>query len=136
MNLTDRTVSATGSITIENIAEAVAKLPAKVQHGAIVMGNATTLASLLTAQGSYAFDMRTTLKDMGIELVQNPYVSNGVIYVVGQPSQSLFLNFWQPISLAASQDALFMKAGIAIRALAVVGFAWVPEYVAKVVLGS
>lgn len=136
LTLTERTVSATGSITIENIAEAVAKLPAKVQHGAIVMGNATTLASLLTAQGTYAFDMRTTLKDMGIELVQNPYVSNGVIYVVGQPSQSLFLNFWQPISLAASQDALFMKAGIAIRALAVVGFAWVPEYVAKVALGS
>jgi len=114
------------------LSEAVAKLPSKVQYGSIVMGNATTLASLLTTQGSYAFDMRTTLKDMGIELVQNPYVSDGTVYAVGQPSESLFLNFWQPISVEASKDALFMKAGIAIRALAVCGFVWVPEFVAKV----
>jgi len=132
LNLTDRTITATNAITIENIAEAVAKLPSKVQYGSIVMGNATTLASLLTTQGSYAFDMRTTLKDMGIELVQNPYVSDGTVYAVGQPSESLFLNFWQPISVEASKDALFMKAGIAIRALAVCGFVWVPEFVAKV----
>lgn len=136
LTLTGRVITATDAITIENIADAVSKLPAKVQHGAIVMGNATTLAALLTTKGTYAFDMRTTLKDMGIELVQNPYVSSGKVYVVGQPSQSLFLNFWQPISVAASQDALFMNAGIAIRALAVVGFAWVPEYISKVQVGE
>lgn len=136
LDLTERTIPATDSITIENIAAAVAKLPSKVQKGAIVMGNASTLANLLTTQGTYAFDMRTTLKDMGVELVQNPYVSDGNVYVVGQPNQSLLLNFWQPISVAVSTEALFMKAAIAIRALAVVGFAWVPDFVAKVAVNG
>lgn len=134
LTLTDRTITGAGSITLEDIAAAIAKLPAKVQHNAVVMGNATTLAGILTTKGSYAFDVRSTLKDMGVELVQNPHVADSVIYAVGDPLQSLFLNFWQPISVQVSTEALFMRAAIAIRALAVVGFAWVPEYVAKVVV--
>lgn len=130
--LTDRTITGADGITLENIASAIAKLPAKVQHNALVMGNATTLAGILTTKGSYAFDVRSTLKDMGVELVQNPHIADNVIYAVGDPQQSLFLNFWQPISVDVNEAALFMNVAIAIRALAVVGFAWVPEYVAKV----
>lgn len=132
LTLTGRVITATDSITIENIAAAVAKLPAKVQPGALIMGNASTLASVLTAKGDYAFDVRSTLKDMGLELVQNPHVSDDCLYIVGEPSQSLFLNFWQGINVRRSDDALLTKNAVAFLASTVAGFAWYPDYVTKV----
>ena len=136
LTLTARTVTATTSITIEDIAEAVALLPAKVQHGALIMGNAATLAGILTAKGEYAFDVRSTLKDMGLELVQNPHVSDNTLYIIGEPSQTLFLNFWQNIAVRRSEEAALMKNAVAFLASTVCGFAWHPDYVAKVVVGS
>lgn len=136
VDLTARTIQATGGIAIENIAAAIATLPAKVQHKALVMGNATTLAGILTSQGNYVFDVRDTLKDMGIELVQNPYVQNETLYVVGDPQQALFLNFWQPIAVESNDAALFTRVATAIRALTIVGFVWVPDYISKITVSA
>lgn len=136
LTLTARTVTATTSITIEDIATAVALLPAKVQHGALIMGNAVTLAGILTAKGEYAFDVRSTLKDMGLELVQNPHVSDNTLYIIGEPSQTLFVNFWQNIAVRHSDEAALMKNAVAFLASTVCGFAWHSDYVAKVVTGS
>lgn len=136
LDFTGRTVTATNAITIPDIAKAVSLLPSKAQAGALVMGNAATLAGILTSQGNYAFDVRTTMKDMGIELVQNPYVADDVLYVIADPKMSMFLNFWQPISVKVSEDAMFMQVATAIGAVAVVGFSWVPWYTTKVVVGA
>ena len=136
LTLTARTVTATTSITVEDIAQGVALLPAKVQHGALIMGNAATLAGILTAKGEYAFDVRSTLKDMGLELVQNPHVSDNTLYIIGEPSQTLFVNFWQNIAVRRSEEAALMKNAVAFLASTVCGFAWHSDYVAKVVVGS
>ena len=100
------------------------------------VGYMAALAGILTAKGEYAFDVRSTLKDMGLELVQNPHVSDNTLYIIGEPSQTLFLNFWQNIAVRRSEEAALMKNAVAFLASTVCGFAWHPDYVAKVVTGS
>ncbi len=136
LTLADRTVTATGSITVANVAEALAMLPAKVQRGGLVLANASTLANILTEKATYAFDPSATLQSLGLELVQNPHVSDNTVYVVGALEQTLFLNFWQNINVRRSEEALLIKNAIAFLASCVCGFAWNPTNVAKVTLAA
>lgn len=136
LTLTDRTVTATDSITVANVAEALAMLPAKVQRGGLVLANASTLAGILMEKTTYAFDPSTTLQSLGLELVQDPHVSDNTVYVVGALDQTLFLNFWQNISVRRSEDAMLSKNAIAFLASCVCGFAWNSNNVAKVTLSA
>lgn len=136
LTLTERTVTATDSITVANVAEALAMLPAKVQRGGLVLANASTLAGILMEKTTYAFDPSTTLQSLGLELVQDPHVSDNTVYVVGALDQTLFLNFWQNISVRRSEDAMLAKNAIAFLASCVCGFAWNSNNVAKVTLSA
>ena len=132
LTLTGRTVTATTAITVADVAEALALLPAKVQRGGLVLANASTLAGILMEKTTYAFDPSTTLQSLGLELVQNPHVSDNTVYVVGALEQTLFLNFWQNINVRRSEDAMLVKNAIAFLASCVCGFAWNSNNVAKV----
>ena len=134
LTLTGRIVTATTSITVADIAQAVAMLPAKVQRGGLVLANASTLAGVLTQETTYAFDPSATLRSLGVELVQDPHVADNTLYVVGELTQTLFLNFWQNISVRRSEDAMLAKNAIAFLASCVCGFAWNSNNVAKVTL--
>lgn len=136
LTLTGRIVSATGSITVADIAQAVALLPAKVQRGGLVLANASTMAGVLTQETTYAFDPSNTLRSLGVELIQDPHVADNTLYVVGELSQTLFLNFWQNISVRRSEDAMLAKNAIAFLASCVCGFAWNSSNVAKVILSA
>ena len=81
-------------------------------------------------------DSSTTLRSLGVELVQDPHVADNTLYVVGELSQTLFLNFWQNISVRRSEDAMLAKNAIAFLASCVCGFAWNPANVAKVTLSA
>ena len=91
---------------------------------------------MLTQETTYAFDPSTTLRSLGVELVQDPHVADNTLYVVGELSQTLFLNFWQNISVRRSEDAMLAKNAIAFLASCVCGFAWNPANVAKVTLSA
>ena len=132
LTLTGRTVTATTAITVADIAQALAMLPAKVQRGGLVLANASTLAGILMEKTTYAFDPSTTLQSLGLELVQDPHVSDNTVYVVGALDQTLFLNFWQNINVRRSEDAMLAKNAIAFLASCVCGFAWNSNNVAKV----
>ena len=136
LTLTGRTVTATTAITVADVAEALALLPAKVQRGGLVLANASTLAGILMEKTTYAFDPSTTLQSLGLELVQNPHVSDNTVYVVGALEQTLFLNFWQNINVRRSEDAMLVKNAIAFLASCVCGFAWNSNNVAKVTLSA
>ena len=136
LTLTGRTVTATTAITVADIAQALAMLPAKVQRGGLVLANASTLAGILTEQTTYAFDPSTTLQSLGVELVQDPHVADNTVYVVGELTQTLFLNFWQNINVRRSDDAMLAKNAIAFLASCVCGFAWNSNNVAKVTLSA
>ena len=136
LTLTGRTVTATTAITVADVAEALALLPAKVQRGGLVLANASTLAGILMEKTTYAFDPSTTLQSLGLELVQNPHVSDNTVYVVGALEQTLFLNFWQNINVRRSEDAMLAKNAIAFLASCVCGFAWNASNVAKVTLSD
>ena len=136
LTLTGRTVTATTAITVADVAEALALLPAKVQRGGLVLANASTLAGILMEKTTYAFDPSTTLQSLGLELVQNPHVSDNTVYVVGSLEQTLFLNFWQNINVRRSEDAMLVKNAIAFLASCVCGFAWNSNNVAKVTLSA
>lgn len=136
LTLTGRIVTAASSITVADIAKAVALLPAKAQRGGLVLANASTMAGVLTQETTYAFDPSTTLRSLGVELVQDPHVADNTLYVVGELSQTLFLNFWQNISVRRSEDAMLAKNAIAFLASCVCGFAWNPANVAKVTLSA
>ena len=136
LTLTGRTVTATTAITVADIAQALAMLPAKVQRGGLVLANASTLAGILTEQTTYAFDPSTTLQSLGVELVQDPHVADNTVYVVGELTQTLFLNFWQNINVRRSDDAMLAKSAIAFLASCVCGFAWNSNNVAKVTLSA
>lgn len=136
LTLTGRTVTATTSITVADVAEALALLPAKVQRGGLVLANASTLAGILMEKNTYAFDPSSTLQSLGVELVQDPHVADNTVYVVGELSQTLFLNFWQNIAVRRSEDAMLIKNAIAFLASCVCGFAWNPANVAKVTLSA
>ena len=136
LTLTGRTVTATTAITVADVAEALALLPAKVQRGGLVLANASTLAGILMEKTTYAFDPSTTLQSLGLELVQNPHVSDNTVYVVGALEQTLFLNFWQNINVRRSEDAMLVKNDIAFLASCVCGFAWNSNNVAKVTLSA
>ena len=136
LTLTGRTVTATTAITVADIAQALAMLPAKVQRGGLVLANASTLAGILMEKTTYAFDPSTTLQSLGLELVQNPHVSDNTVYVVGALEQTLFLNFWQNINVRRSEDAMLVKNAIAFLASCVCGFAWNSNNVAKVTLSA
>ena len=136
LTLTGRTVTATTAITVADIAQALALLPAKVQRGGLVLANASTLAGILMEKTTYAFDPSTTLQSLGLELVQNPHVSDNTVYVVGALEQTLFLNFWQNINVRRSEDAMLVKNAIAFLASCVCGFAWNSNNVAKVTLSA
>ena len=123
-------------ITVADIAQALAMLPAKVQRGGLVLANASTLAGILMEKTTYAFDPSTTLQSLGLELVQNPHVSDNTVYVVGALEQTLFLNFWQNINVRRSDDAMLAKNAIAFLASCVCGFAWNSNNVAKVTLSA
>ena len=136
LTLTGRTVTTTTSITVADVAEALALLPAKVQRGGLVLANASTLAGVLMEKNTYAFDPSSTLQSLGVELVQNPHVADNTVYVVGELSQTLFLNFWQNIAVRRSEDAMLAKNAIAFLASCVCGFAWNSNNVAKVTLSA
>lgn len=136
LTLTGRTVSAATSISVADIAKAVALLPAKVQRGGLVLANASTLAGVLTQETTYAFDPANTLHALGVELVQDPHVADNTLYVVGELSQTLFLNFWQSISVRRSEDAMLAKNAVAFLASTVCGFAWNAANVAKVTVSA
>ena len=136
LTLTGRTVTATTAITVADVAEALALLPAKVQRGGLVLANASTLAGILMEKTTYAFDPSTTLQSLGLELVQIPHVSANTVYVVGALEQTLFLNFWQNINVRRSEDAMLVKNAIAFLANCVCGFAWNSNNVAKVTLSA
>lgn len=136
LTLTGRTVTATTAITVADIAQALAMLPAKVQRGGLVLANASTLAGILMEKTTYAFDPSTTLQSLGLELVQDPHVSDNTVYVVGALDQTLFLNFWQNINVRRSEDAMLVKNAIAFLASCVCGFAWNSNNVAKVTLSA
>ena len=136
LTLTGRTVTATTAITVADIAQALAMLPAKVQRGGLVLANASTLAGILTERTTYAFDPSTTLQSLGVELVQDPHVADNTVYVVGELTQTLFLNFWQNINVRRSDDAMLAKNAIAFLASCVCGFAWNSNNVAKVTLSA
>ena len=136
LTLTGRTVTATTAITVADVAEALALLPAKVQRGGLVLANASTLAGILMEKTTYAFDPSTTLQSLGLELVQDPHVSDNTVYVVGALEQTLFLNFWQNINVRRSEDAMLVKNAIAFLASCVCGFAWNSNNVAKVTLSA
>ena len=136
LTLTGRTVTATTAITVADIAQALALLPAKVQRGGLVLANASTLAGVLMEKNTYAFDPSSTLQSLGVELVQDPHVADNTVYVTGELSQTLFLNFWQNISVRRSEDALLAKNAIAFLASCVCGFAWNSSNVAKVTLSA
>ena len=136
LTLTGRTVSAATSISVADIAKAVALLPAKVQRGGLVLANASTLAGVLTQETTYAFDPSNTLHALGVELVQDPHVADNTLYVVGELSQTLFLNFWQSISVRRSEDAMLAKNAVAFLASTVCGFAWNATNVAKVTVSA
>ena len=136
LTLTGRTVTATTAITVADIAQALAMLPAKVQRGGLVLANASTLAGILMEKTTYAFDPSTTLQSLGLELVQDPHVSDNTVYVVGALDQTLFLNFWQNINVRRSDDAMLAKNAIAFLASCVCGFAWNSNNVAKVTLSA
>ena len=124
------------AIRVADVAEALALLPAKVQRGGLVLANASTLAGILMEKTTYAFDPSTTLQSLGLELVQNPHVSDNTVYVVGALEQTLFLNFWQNINVRRSEDAMLVKNAIAFLASCVCGFAWNSNNVAKVTLSA
>ena len=136
LTLTGRTVTATASITVADVAEALALLPAKVQRGGLVLANASTLAGILMEKTTYAFDPATTLQALGLELVQDPHVSDNTVYVVGALDQTLFLNFWQNINVRRSEDAMLAKNAIAFLASCVCGFAWNAANVAKITVSA
>ena len=136
LTLTGRTVSAATSISVADIAKAVALLPAKVQRGGLVLANASTLAGVLTQETTYAFDPSNTLHALGVELVQDPHVADNTLYVVGELGQTLFLNFWQSISVRRSEDAMLAKNAVAFLASTVCGFAWNAANVAKVTVSA
>lgn len=136
LTLTGRIITATTSITVADIAQAVALLPAKVQRGGLVLANASTMAGVLTQETTYAFDPSNTLRSLGVELVQDPHVADNTLYVVGELTQTLFLNFWQNISVRRSEDAMLAKNAVAFLASCVCGFAWNASNVAKVTLSE
>ena len=111
-------------------------LTAKVQRGGLVLANASTLAGVLTQETTYAFDPSNTLHALGVELVQDPHVADNTLYVVGELGQTLFLNFWQSISVRRSEDAMLAKNAVAFLASTVCGFAWNAANVAKVTVSA
>lgn len=123
----------------QDIARAISKLPQKYARNCVLLMNAatayTTISAHMDNNASPVFNLsEATSRVLGREVVISEHMPDNTIFVVDP--RELYVRFSMPVQIEADRSSGFTSATTNLRALCVVDAAWNPAACVKIALAG